>query len=239
MNALKQAMGSILFTLYLFISLPPYACLIVITAPFFTRSKSMRIAIAWAESILYMLDLLCGLNYSIEGEQHLEGENTIILMKHSSTWETIAQFKLFPEQTWVLKRELMWAPFLGWALTIFKPIAINRRGGKNAVEQVLEQGRARLQEGLWVVVFPEGTRVPSGVKGRYGLGGAFLAKSTEKPVIPVVHNAGDFWPRRGWLKRPGTVRVVVGAPIPSVGKSARALNEEARAWIEKTLNELN
>ena len=115
MSALKQWLGSVLFTLYLFFSLPPYAFLVVITAPFFTRSKSMRIAVAWVESVFYMLDLLCSLNYSVEGEQHLQGENTVILMKHSSAWETLAQFKLFPEQTWVLKRELMWAPFLGWA----------------------------------------------------------------------------------------------------------------------------
>ncbi|MDG2316621.1 MAG: lysophospholipid acyltransferase family protein [Gammaproteobacteria bacterium] len=239
MNVLKQWLGSVLFTLYLFFSLPPYAFLVVITAPFFTRSKSMRIAVAWVESVFYMLDLLCDLNYSVEGEQHLQGENTVILMKHSSAWETLAQFKLFPEQTWVLKRELMWAPFLGWALSVFKPIAINRQDGKNAVEQVIEQGCARLKEGLWVVVFPEGTRVPLGVTKRYGLGGALLAKSAEKPVIPVVHNAGNFWPRRGWLKRPGTIQVVVGKPIPSVAKSARSLNEEAQSWIEKTLGELN
>ena len=186
-----------------------------------------------------MLDLLCGLNYSVEGEQNLQGENTVILMKHSSAWETLAQFKLFPEQTWVIKRELMWAPFLGWALSVFKPIAINRQDGKNAVEQVIEQGCARLKEGLWVVVFPEGTRVPLGVTKRYGLGGALLAKSAEKPVIPVAHNAGNFWPRRGWLKRPGTIQVVVGKPIPSVAKSARFLNEEAQSWIEKTLGEFD
>jgi 1-acyl-sn-glycerol-3-phosphate acyltransferase len=161
-----------------------------------------------------------------------------VLMKHSSTWETIAQWKLFPDQTWVIKRELMWAPFLGWALSVFKPIAIDRRAGRNAVEQVLEQGRARLEEGLWVVIFPEGTRVPSGETRRYGLSGALLATSTGRAVVPVVHNAGKFWPRRGWLKRPGNVRVVIGPPIPSAGRSPRDVNQDAHSWIEATLLEL-
>ena len=198
----------------------------------------MRIALAWVDSILYLLRTLCRLDYAVEGERFLEGENSIVLMKHSSAWETIAQFKIFPDQTWVIKRELMWAPFLGWALSVFKPIAIDRRAGRDAVEQVLEQGRARLKEGLWVVIFPEGTRVPSGETRRYGLSGALLATSTGRVVVPVAHNAGAFWPRRGWLKRPGTVRVVIGPPIPSAGRSARDVNQDAQSWIEATLRQL-
>ena len=161
-----------------------------------------------------------------------------MLMKHSSAWETIAQWKIFPDQTWVIKRELMWAPFLGWALSVFQPIAIDRRSGRNAVEQVLDQGRARLEEGLWVIVFPEGTRVPSGERRRYGLSGALLATSTGRSIVPVAHNAGNFWPRRGWLKRPGRVRVVIGSPIPSAGRSPRDVNQDVQSWIEATLREL-
>jgi len=238
-NIFRQWLGSILFTFYLFLSLPPYACAVVVTAPFFTRSKSMRIAIAWVDSVLFMLNILCGLDYSVEGKENLENENGIIMMKHSSAWETLAQFKIFPEITCVLKRELMWAPFLGWALTVFKPIAIKRGGGHKTIEQLIEQGSARLNEGLWVVVFPEGTRVAPGVTRRYGLGGALLAKSTGKPIVPVVHNAGKFWTRRGWLKQRGTIQVVIGAPISSSSKSARTLNEEVRSWIETNLAKLD
>ncbi|MCY3731195.1 MAG: lysophospholipid acyltransferase family protein [Rhodospirillaceae bacterium] len=235
MSPLRQWLGSILFTAYLFVSLPVYACWLLIRAPFCSRAQNMRIAVAWADSVLYLLRKLCRLDYVVEGEQYLQGQNSVLLMKHSSAWETIAQFKLFPEQTWVIKRQLMWAPFLGWALAFFDPIAIDRRAGRDAVEQVLSQGRARLEEGLWVVIFPEGTRVPVGQTGRYGLSGALLATSTGRAVVPVAHNAGAFWPRRGWLKRPGTVRVVIGPPIPSTGRSARDLNHDVRSWIEATI----
>ena len=238
MSSLRQWLGSILFTSYLFLSLPPYACWLLLRAPFSSREQSMGIALAWVDSILYLLRTLCRLDYSVEGEHFLRGENSIVLMKHSSAWETIAQFKIFPDQTWVIKRELMWAPFLGWAISLFRPIAIDRRAGRDAVEQVLEQGRARLEEGLWVVIFPEGTRVPSGETRRYGLSGALLATSTGRVVYPVAHNAGKFWPRRGWLKRPGTVRVVIGPPITSAGRSARDVNQDAQSWIEATLREL-
>ena len=238
MNCLRQWTGSIFFTLYLFMSVPLYASWILLTAPFSNRKQSMRIGVAWANSVLYMLRKLCRLNYEVKGKHFLQ-ENTIVLMKHSSAWETIAQWVIFPEQTWVIKRELMWAPFLGWALTVFRPIAINRRAGRNAVEQVLEQGRVRLEEGLWVIIFPEGTRVPRGDSRPYGLSGALLATSCGRPIIPVAHNAGDFWPRRGWFKRPGTVRVVIGPPIACVSRSPRDINKDVRSWIESTLIEIS
>jgi 1-acyl-sn-glycerol-3-phosphate acyltransferase len=238
MNFLRQWAGSILFTLYLFISLPLYASWILLLAPFSNREQSMRVGVAWADSVLYMLRKLCRLDYEVEGKHFLQ-ENTVVLMKHSSAWETIAQWVIFPEQTWVIKRELMWAPFLGWVLTVFQPIAINRRAGRSAVEQVLEQGRVRLDEGLWVIIFPEGTRVPRGDSRPYGLSGALLATSCGRSIIPVAHNAGDFWPRRGWFKRPGTVRVVIGSPIVCVNRSPRDINEDVRAWIESTLMEIS
>lgn len=238
MNALRQWLGSVLFTAFLFLSVPFYACWLLLRAPFSTREQSMRVALAWVDAVLFLLRKLCRLDYVVEGERHLQGENGIVLMKHSSAWETIAQLKIFPAQTWVVKRELMWAPFLGWALTAFQPIAIDRRGGRDAVEQVLEQGRVRLEEGLWIVIFPEGTRVPAGETRRYGLSGALLATETGRHVVPVAHNAGHYWPRRGWLKRPGTVRVVIGPPIPSTGRSPREVTRDAQAWIESTLLEI-
>src|SRR5690606_12273423 len=131
--------------------------------------------------------------------------------------------------------ELLWVPFFGWALYMLKPIAIDRKGGRNAVQQVLEQGRQRLDEGLWVVIFPEGTRMPVGQTRRYGMSGTLLAQAAGRPVVPVAHNAGYFWPRRGWLKRAGTVRIVIGPPIPTVGRDPRAVNEEAQRWVEETV----
>lgn len=141
-------------------------------------------------------------------------------------------------QTWVLKRELMWIPLFGWALTLMKPIAINRGAGRKAVEQVVEQGRERLHEGIWVVIFPEGTRTAPGQRRRYGLGGAVLAEASGYPVVPVAHNAGHFWPRRKAIKQPGTVRVVIGPAIDPRGLTAAEINRRAEAWIESTVARL-
>lgn len=232
-----QWLGSILFTVCLFVSVPIYGTIALITAPL-PRSWTYGVAVAWVDAMFWLLRALCGLDYRVEGLEHLPARTSIVLMKHSSTWETLAQIKIFPRQTWVLKRELMWVPILGWVLWLLKPIAIDRSGGGSAVQRVVEQGRERLAAGSWVVVFPEGTRMPAGQTRRYGLSGALLASATELPVIPVAHNAGYFWPRRGWLKRPGTIRVVIGAPIESRGVEPRVVNEQAQRWVEDTLERI-
>jgi len=227
----RQWFGSIAFTAFLFVSVPFYATLLFVVAPF-GGAGPYRCAILWADAVLSMLRRLCRLSYVVEGQEHLAGTNAIVLMKHSSAWETIAQIQIFPPQTWVLKRELLWVPVFGWALRLLKPVAIDRRGGGSAVQQVLAQGRTRLGEGLWVVIFPEGTRMPVGQTRRYGLSGALLACACGRPVVPVAHNAGYFWPRRGWLKRRGTIRVVIGEPIQTAGADPRQLNERVQRWIE-------
>jgi 1-acyl-sn-glycerol-3-phosphate acyltransferase len=229
-----QWLGSISFTLCLFVSVPFYGTVALLTAPL-PRSWTYGVAVAWVDSMFWLLRRLCGLDYRVEGLEHLPKQSSIVLIKHSSAWETLAQLKIFPQQTWVLKRELMWVPILGWVLWLLSPIAIDRRGGGAAVQQVVDQGRERLMAGVWVMVFPEGTRMPAGQTRRYGLSGVVLASAMELPVIPVAHNAGYFWPRRGWLKRPGTIRVVIGAPIETRGVEPRLVNERAQRWIEDTL----
>ena len=230
----RQWLGSILFTVYLFVSVPIWGTIVCLTAPL-PRRYSYAGALAWVDSVLWLLRLLCRLDYRVEGRENLPSRNCVVLMKHSSAWETIAQLRIFPPQTWVLKRELMWVPVLGWVLWLLKPIAIDRRGGGVAVQQVLEQGHERLAEGLWVMIFPEGTRMPVGVTRRFGMSGALLAAAEGLPIVPVTHNAGYFWPRRGWLKRPGTVRLVIGPPIETRGVEPRAVNAMAQSWIEDTL----
>jgi len=174
----------------------------------------------------------CGLDWSVSGREHLPSAAAIVLMKHSSAWETIAQILIFPRQSWVLKQELLRIPLFGWALRKLKPIAIDRKGGATAVQQVLSQGQSRLAEGNCVIIFPEGTRMPVGETRRYGLSGALLASKVGKPIVPVAHNAGFFWPRHGLLKRAGTVRVVIGPPIPTAGREPREINDEVQRWIE-------
>ena len=211
-----------------------YAPLMLLTVvlPFAIR---YRLISAWAQFQLIVLKHLCRLDYRVEGREHLPGGAAIILSKHQSAWETIAFQEIFPPQTWVLKRELLWIPLFGWALALLRPIAIDRGAGRVAIEQVIEQGRERLQSGIWVVVFPEGTRVAPGTRRRYGIGGAALAAESGYPVVPVAHNAGSFWPRRGFLKRPGTIRLVIGPVIDSHGKTAEEIRRQAEDWIENTM----
>ena len=234
---MRQWVGSILSTLYLFVSVPIYGTLVLLTAPF-PRRVTYAAALAWVDSVLWLLRVLCRLDYRVEGREHLPARASVVLLKHSSAFETLAQLKVFPPQTWVLKRELMWVPVLGWVLWLLQPIAIDRRGGGVAVQQVLDQGHARLAEGLWVMILPEGTRMPIGQTRRYGMSGALLAAAEGLPVIPVAHDAGYFWPRRGWLKKPGTIRIVIGPPIETVGVEPRVVNERAQQWIESSLEKL-
>jgi 1-acyl-sn-glycerol-3-phosphate acyltransferase len=182
-----------------------------------------------------VLKVLCSLTYRVEGTENIIPGAHISMWKHSSAWETIAQATVFPPQSWVLKRELMWLPLVGWALHFLKPIAINRKAGATAVNQVVDQGKQRLAEGFWILIFPEGTRVAAGEKRKYGVSGALLASRAGCKIIPVAHNAGHFWPRRGWLKKPGVIQVAIGPPIDAAGRDPRELNDEVRAWIESRL----
>lgn len=238
MNPVLGAVGSVLFTVYLFVSVLVYG-IAALLAGIVSRELSYAVAVNWARAALFLLKKLCGLDYSLTGTEHLARQNCIVLVKHTSSWETIAQFVIFPQQTWVMKRELLWAPVLGWVLRIYRPIAIDRKAGRAAVEQVVTQGRERLEDGDWVIIFPEGTRVAPGEIGRYGQSGALLAIETGRPVIPVAHDAGVYWRRRSWLKRPGTIQVVIGAPIESAGRSPRELTDEVKDWIESTVASLS
>lgn len=238
MTRLMQLLGSLLFTSFLFLSVPLYALLVILSAPL-PHPLRYRIALHWVDIVLWVLKTFCRLDYEVEGSEHIPSQASIVYWKHSSAWETIAQFRIFPVQCWVLKRELMWVPFLGWALALLKPIAIDRGAGRSAVEQVLAQGRRRLEAGLWIAIFPEGTRMPAGTTRRYGISGALLASKTGRAVVPVAHNAGDFWPRRGLVKRRGTVRVCIGPPIETAGREVRDINEEAQAWIEARMIEIS
>jgi 1-acyl-sn-glycerol-3-phosphate acyltransferase len=228
----RQIAGSAAFTLLFVVSVPVYGALALLCWPFGHRAV-YRVARWWVDAQLFGLRTLCRLDYRVEGRENLPAATSVVLMKHSSTWETLAQLRIFPTQTWVLKRELLWVPVFGWVLRALHPIAIDRKAGSGAVQQVLEQGKAELEAGLWVVIFPEGTRMPAGTTRRYGISGALLASTAGRPIVPVAHDAGEFWPRRGWLKRPGTIRVVIGPPIEAAGRDARLVNEQAQTWIER------
>ena len=182
--------------------------------------------------------MTCQLNYSVERTEPLPTRAAVVLSKHQSAWETIAFQLIFPPQAWVLKRELLWIPFFGWGLAASRPVAINRSSGARALEEVVRQGKKRLSEGRWVIVFPEGTRMRPGEHGRYNPGGALLATRAGAPVVPVAHNAGEFWPKRGFLKHPGTIRVSIGPVIETQGKRAKEVSTQAELWIEESMSRI-
>ena len=230
-----QALRSLLFNAVMFGSVTIYALLSLLTWPFPPLAR-YRFISQWARFHIWLLGSLCGLRYRVEGREHLPRDRTaVVLAKHQSSWETLAFQQIFPPQVWVLKRELLLVPFFGWGLALLDPIAIDRGAGRKAVQQIIEQGRQRLESGRWVVVFPEGTRMAAGHHRRFGIGGAALAAGTGHPVVPVAHNAGHYWPRRGFLKKPGTIHVVIGPTIDSRGKTAEEVNRLAETWISETM----
>jgi len=234
-----QWLRSLLFTALLFLGTFVFAVIVLATVPFgmaALHAQSRR----WARTHLWLLKVLCRLDYVVEGLENIPREGAhISYWKHASTWETLAQMLIFPPQSWVLKREIIWIPLIGWATHFLRPIAINRSAGHRAVNQVVEQGKERLEEGLWILLFPEGTRVLPGKTRKYGLSGALLASQTGALLVPVAHNAGDYWQRRGLLKKPGTIRVVIGPPIETLGREPRALNAEAQARVEAQMAEIS
>ena len=229
-----QLLGSLIFTTYLFVSTAVFSVGVVLSG-IFPYPVRHAVASSWAGTNLWVLKLCCRLDYRVEGTGNIPPGNHISMWKHSSAWETLSQLLIFPPQAWVLKHELTWIPVLGWAIHMMRPIAIDRGSGHVAVNQVLEQGKQRLEAGLWILVFPEGTRMAPGTTRKYGISGALLATQTGRLVVPVAHNAGYYWPRRGLLKKPGTIRVVIGEPIDPRGLEPRELNERIQAWIEATV----
>jgi 1-acyl-sn-glycerol-3-phosphate acyltransferase len=227
-----QFLGSLIFTAFLFLWTFCYAIFFVIACLFLPFPRRFVLARLWARVLLGFLRWTCRLDYVVEGLENLPTDNHVALWKHSSSWETIAMAVIFPRQVWVLKRELEWIPVVGWGIRQLHAIAIDRGSGRTAVSQVVEQGKQRLAEGDWVIVFPEGTRMAAGETRRYGVGGALLAAEADRLVVPVAHNAGFYWPRRGLLKRPGVIRVVIGPPIECRARDPRAVNAEAQTWIE-------
>ena len=186
----------------------------------------------WALANLWLLRVICGVDWEVRGLRHLPTGPGVVLMKHSSAFDIIVQAVLFPRQVWLLKRELLFVPIFGWALAAVRCVGVDRAQGARAIRGVVRACKDRIGQGLWVMVFPEGTRVAPGEKGHYAPGGAMIAAAARCPVVPVAHNAGDHWPRRSAAKKPGTIRIAIGPPLDAHGAGARELTRKAEAWIE-------
>lgn len=229
---------SLIFQIIQLIWVPIYATAILLVFPLAPLTR-YRIISGLAYSIMWLLRVICNIRIELRGVENIPQQPCIVLCKHQSAWETFALQTVFPPQVWVLKRELLFLPFFGWGLALTSPIAINRSKGKEAMKQLLRQGRQRLDAGFCVVVFPEGTRMPYGVRGKYKIGGALLGASTGAPVVPVAHNAGKFWGRNAFLKYPGTVTLSIGKPIDPNGLKAEEINAQVEAWIEAEMIRMN
>ena len=229
---------SLLFFIFMVITAIIFALLGGLTWPFSFATR-YRLISQWARLNIKWLKFSCNLSYEVEGLENLPSETAIVLCKHASTWDSLALQAILPPQTWVLKRELLRVPFFGWGLALLKPVAIDRASGRQALKQLVELGKICLDEGRWLIIFPEGTRMAPGTMRKFGYGGALLAEKSGHPVVPVAHNAGHFWPRHGFLKKPGVIRVKIGPVIDSKTLKAAQINEQAEQWMIAAMTEIN
>lgn len=230
---------SLLFNLVGWVSIFLFACVLILTfwAP---HRFHWWLCVTWCRFASWSVDRICGLRVAVEGRENIPDEPCLIMLKHTSTFETFWHVTLFPQTVWVVKRELLWIPFIGWAIYLaLDPIAINRNSGRSAIKQVIEQGKEKLARGIWVSVFPEGTRMPPGETRKYGSSGAALAREAGVKILPVAHNAGDLWQRRSFTKRPGTITVRIGPLIDPAGLPPKETNVIVQTWIETQMHEIS
>ena len=234
-----SALRSILFALFQTVVTASYAILVLLAfwVPPLPRFKFIT---GWCALNLVGARWICGIRHRVIGRENIPPRDVphIVMSKHSSTWETLALNFLFPPLAFVAKKELLSIPFFGWAFTLASPIVIDRKAGKDAMQQIVEQGRERIEQGFWIVVYPEGTRIRAGKRAHYKTGGARLAIALDIPIVPVAHTAGYLWPKGILGKRPGTVTVSIGPPIRPKGRDMQRLTNEVESWIENEVARL-
>lgn len=201
-----------------------------------------RLGKFWRLGMQWGIENLLGIRPCVVGLENMPDEPCVILAKHQSAWETMVLQDYVPNNAYcvfVLKKELLRVPLVGWGLAAMKMISIDRAAGKDALDQVVTQGRERLQQGFYVIIFPEGTRVAPGQKKRYKAGGAYLATHVGCKVVPIAHDAGELWPRQAFLKKPGTVTISIGPAFDATGMSETEVNRKAEAWIEDEMHRIS
>jgi len=238
-NVLIRWFRSLLFLTFGFSTVAIYAVLVLLL---FWAPSAWRHAVVvnYCNLTLWAGDFFCGMKVVVEGKENIPDKPSVIMIKHTTTLETYGHVPMFPPTSWVVKRELIWAPIFGWAIgLVLSPIAIRRSARSNAVKQVIRQGKEKLARGTWVTIFPEGTRMPPGETRKYGVSGAALAQEADVMIVPVAHNAGDLWRRLEFTKRPGTVRFCIGPPISAQGRSPKETNLLVQEWIETKMLEIS
>lgn len=227
------ALRSVLFLLYLLVMTPPVALALLVVGAVLPRVPRYRLITLWARLVVWGARLIAGIHDQVIGLENLHpGQPHVVMCKHSSTWETVFLQLLLPPMSFIAKRELVWIPFFGWGFALFSPILIDRAKASEAMQQIVEQGRERRDQGFWITIFPEGTRIAAGKRGRYKPGGARLALELGMPILPIAHNAGYLWPKRGWRFFPGRASLSIGQPIATAGRSTDDIMREVERWIE-------
>ncbi|GAV19694.1 1-acyl-sn-glycerol-3-phosphate acyltransferase [Mariprofundus micogutta] len=231
---------SALFNASFMILTPLFSLMVILFRPF-GFSASWFWAKTWSRTIFLLLRVLCGIRIVIEGKEHMPDHACVVVAKHQSAAETVAMPILVPPYTWILKRELFNVPFFGWALALMGTIGIRRGSPREAIKQVISDGTAMLTKKRWVVIFPEGTRSAVGTTGNYQPGGIILAQKAKSGILPMAHNAGALWPKRGFIKKPGTITFRFLPYIPADQVTAIKRNdllEQLKTDIEAATREL-
>ncbi len=224
-----------LFGMAIFTLMFGFTCLLTVVLPYEMRYRYITY---WSACNLWWLRITCGLKYEVIGKENIPDHPCIVMANHQSTWETLALGPIFPPLTWVVKRELFYIPIFGWGLALTQPIALDRKAGKKAVDQLVEQGVKKIKIDRSILIFPEGTRTPPGTKRKFKIGGSLLAEKSGAPIIPVAHNSGSYWARKQLTKKSGTIKMVIGKAIITQGKTYEQINEEVYTWINTQRVEL-
>ena len=223
---------SIVYTALMFLSFLVLAPIALLPRPIINKEKRWLIAKTWAIVNICLSKKLCGLSYNISGLENVPEQRCVVFVKHSSVYEIFIVLKHFSPSSWVGKHELMYLPIFRGLFKKLKLIPVKRGYGSSEVNKVKEAGKERLQNGNWIIIFPEGTRMPYNKSKRYGLSGAILASETGSKILPISHNAGKFWKRRGWIKKPGCVEFIIGKPLETRGLGLDEINKASKKWID-------
>jgi len=226
---------------WMLVTVVPWALFLLLASLVLNGPALWWLAVGWLRWAVAGARWILGIETSVHGLENLPADGSaILLVKHQSTWETFLMPTLMPRPlAYVFKRELLYIPFFGWAMARLDMIHIDRQRGAQAFGKVVAQGRKLLQQGVWIIMFPEGTRIPRGQQGSYKTGGTRLAVATGAPVIPVAVTSARCWPRKAFVKAPGLVEVSIGKPIPSIGRDAIQLMGEVQQWIESEMRRLD
>jgi len=226
---------SLLFTLLMVVATVVWCFVCMLAAPL-PYNKRYYVTSRWNVFIVWTAKVICGIEYEFKGYENFPDGPAVILSKHQSAWETIFLLANLPRPlVFVFKKEILYIPFFGWGIALLRMIPIDRKQGKNAFKQVVAHGKRRLKDGQWIIMFPEGTRIPVGQAGKYKSGGTRLAVETNTPVVPIALNSGECWPKNSFIKRPGKITVSVGKPISSEGQTADGMMEQVEQWIESEM----